>query len=343
LTLTQLAQRLDLSVTTVSRALAGYSDVAEATRQRVRAEAARVGYRPNLLARRLQSGRANTFGIVLPTAPGQFDDPFFMRLLGALGPALAEKEMDLLVSCAAPWGPEMRSYRNLVEGRRIDGMFLARTARDDPRVAYLLDERIPFVIHGRCNETRPHAYVDTDGQTACRQATERLIGFGHRRIGLINAPESYNFACHRQAGWREAMIAAGLATDATRGAEPNEENGFRLMRSLLGKAEPPTAVLCTTDRLAVGALLAINQAGFKPGVDVSVIGYDNLPVAEYTDPPLTTFEQPIDQAARHMVAMLLALIDGADPAPLKAVLPARLIVRQSDGPAPNHPNAGGLR
>ena len=112
---------------------------------------------------------------------------------------------------------------------------------------------------------------------------------------------------------------------------------------LLGKAEPPTAVLCTTDRLAVGALLAINQAGFKPGVDVSVIGYDNLPVAEYTDPPLTTFEQPIDQAARHMVAMLLALIDGADPAPLKAVLPARLIVRQSDGPAPNHPNAGGLR
>lgn len=341
MTLTQLAQRLDLSVTTVSRALAGYSDVAEATRQRVRAEAARVGYRPNLLARRLQSGRANTFGIVLPTGPGQFDDPFFMRLLGALGPALADREMDLLVSCAAPWGPEMRSYRNLVEGRRVDGLFIARTAHDDPRVAYLLDERLPFVIHGRCNETRPHAFVDTDSQTACRIATERLIGLGHRRIGLINAPHSYNFARHREAGWLEAMGAAGLETSACRDAEPNEENGFRLMRSLLAKTNPPTGVLCTTDRLAVGALLAINQAGLRPGVDVSVIGYDNLPVAEYTDPPLTTFEQPIDQAARQMVEMLLALTNGADPAALNMVLPARLIVRQSDGPAPLRSASGG--
>ena len=131
-------------------------------------------------------------------------------------------------------------------------------------------------------------------------------------------------------GWRRGPVVH---------AEPTEENGFRLMSAMLREPAPPTAVLCATDRLAVGALHAIGAAGLRTGRDVSVIGYDNLPMATYTDPPLTTIEQPIDRAGARMVEMLVALMQGADPKDCTEIWQATLIPRASDGPAPNHQKA----
>ncbi len=333
MSLSTIAQNLGLSITTVSRALGGFTDVAAATRARVEAEARRIGYQPNHAARRLRSGRSEAVGVVLPAGPGQFDDPFFLRLLAGVGPPLQAAGLDLLVATARPGADELRAYRHLVEGRRVDGILLARTRRTDERIAYLQGHGMPFVAHGRSEATRPFAHIDVDGQTACRTATERLIGLGHRRIGLINALETYMFAVHRQAGWRAALSDAGLAPGPLAHAEPTEENGFRLMAAMLREATPPSAMLCATDRLAVGALHAIGAAGLRAGRDVSVIGYDNLPMATYTDPPLTTVEQPIDRAAARMVEMLLAVMGGADPAGFAELWPARLITRASDGPA----------
>jgi LacI family transcriptional regulator len=332
LSLARIAWSLGLSVTTVSRALGGYDDVAPSTRQRVLDEAARINYRPNNAARRLRLGRAEAIGMVLPTEQGQFEDPFFLRMLSAVGPRLAAAGLDLLVSAAPPGQDEMRIYRHMVEGRRVDGMLLARTRRHDERISYLLDRALPFVAHGRTEETRPYAHLDIDGAQAMADATNRLIGLGHGHIGLINAPDRYMFAHHREAGWRHALRAAGLATGPVRQGEPTEDNGFRLMGELLREAPPPTAVLCATDRFAVGALHALAFAGLRAGRDVSVIGYDNASVATYTDPPLTTIEQPMTRAAERMVEMLLDLIGGADPAGMAEIWPARLLARASDGP-----------
>ena len=254
MSLRAIAKRLDLSVTTVSRALGGFPEVAAATRTRVLAEAERIDYRPNALARRLRHGRSEAVGLVLPADAGQFGDPFFLRLLASVGPALQRAGLDLLVMTARPGAEELRAYRHLVEGRRVDGMLLARTRRDDPRIGYLLDRGAAFVAHGRCEDPRPYAFVDVDGAAACRTATERLIDFGHRRIGLINAAPHYMFAHHREQGWRAALAAAELPPGPMRYAEPSEETGFTLMRALLAERDPPTAVLCATDRLAVGAL-----------------------------------------------------------------------------------------
>jgi LacI family transcriptional regulator len=337
--LSTIARNLGLSVTTVSRALGGFSDVAAATRTRVEAEARRIGYRPNQAARRLRSGRSEAVGVVLPSGSGQFDDPFFLRLLAAIGPPLQAAGLDLLVATARPGADEMRAYRHLVEGRRVDGMLLARTRRHDERIAYLLDNAMPFVAHGRSEEPRAFAHLDIDGQAACRAAAARLIGLGHRRIGLINAAGTYMFAVHREAGWRAALRDAGLTPGPLAHAEPTEENGFRLMGAMLREAVPPTAVLCATDRLAVGALHAVGHAGLRAGHDISIIGYDNLPMATYTDPPLTTIEQPIERAGARMVAMLLALMGGAEPADFAELWSATLIPRASDGPAPGHDDA----
>ena len=334
MSLRAIAKRLDLSVTTVSRALGGFPEVAAATRARVMSEAERTGYRPNQLARRLRHGRTEAIGLVLPADAGQFDDPFFLRLLAAVGPPLQRAGLDLLVMTARPGAEELRAYRHLIEARRVDGMLLARTRRDDPRIRYLLDRGAVFVAHGRCEDPRPYAFVDMDGAAACQTATERLIGFGHRCIGLINAAPHYMFAHHREQGWRAALAAADLPRGPIRHAEPSEEAGFTMMRALLAERDPPTAVLCATDRLAVGALHAVSQAGLRVGCDISLIGYDDLPMAGCTDPPLTTIEQPVARAGARMVEMLVALLGGADPAALTEIWPARLIPRASDGPAP---------
>lgn len=327
MSLARIARALGVSVTTVSRALAGYDDVAPATRALVIAEADRIAYRPNEAARRLRRGRAEAIGVVLPSGPGQFDDPFFLRMLSAIGPALEAEKLDLLVTTARHGADELRAYRHLVENRKVDGIILARTRRQDERIGYLLDRGFPFVAHGRSQEPRPFAYVDIDGEAACREATARLLGFGHTNIALINALPLYMFSHHRKAGWLGALGSPG----PLREVEPTEENGFRAMQDLLAN-DRPTAVLCATDRIAVGALHALTHAGLRAGRDVALIGYDDLPLATYTDPPLTTIAQPIERAARRMVEMLLARIGGAPAEGMQEIWPARLIARQSDGP-----------
>lgn len=328
-----LANNLGLSVTTVSRALAGYPDVAAATRERVQREAARSGYRANPVARRLRTGRSGTVGIVVPAEQGTFDQ-FFLAMLGAIGPLLSRAGLDLVLMGAPPGDAELHAYRQLAEHNRVDGIVLARTRRDDTRIRYLQDRCVPFVAHGRSETSNAFAFLDVDGEAAFAEATRRLIEFGHTNIALINAPTHYMFAHHRAAGWRRALTDAGLPPDTVLEAEATEESGFRLMHQLLAQPRPPTGVLCATDRMAVGALHALASAGLRAGRDISVIGYDDLPVAKYTDPPLTTLEQPIARMAQRLVEMLLALLDGASPSTLAEVWPARLIARQSDGPAP---------
>jgi LacI family transcriptional regulator len=214
----------------------------------------------------------------------------------------------------------------------------------DERVAWLQEAGVPFVTHGRTRAPRPHAWVDVDGAAAFSLAVHRLAAAGHRRIALLNAPSVYYFATDRAAGWRAGLAACGLAATAWREAEPTEENGLTAARELLAEADPPTAFLCATDRLAVGALNAIAEAGLQAGTDVSVIGYDDLPAAGWVRPALTTFAQPFETAAAKAVEMLLRLIAGEDPAGLNALMEARLVVRGSDGPAPApakiHPDGG---
>ncbi len=334
MSLRDLARTLGLSITTVSRALAGYSDVALATRERVVREARRIGYEPNQIARHLRTGRSSAVGVVLPAEPGHFDDPFFLQFLAAMGRRLALADFDLLVTAARPGEEEIKVYRRLVEGRRVDGMVVARTRRKDERIAYLQDKGFPFVVHGRTETRRPYAFLDIDGAAAFDAATRRLADLGHRSIALINAPDHYMFAHFREQGWRGALADLGLAPGPIRVGEPTEENGFRLAQSLIHLPDRPTAILCGTDRLAVGALRALAQAGLRAGRDLELIGYDDLPVATYTEPALTTIAQPLARAGERLVEMLLAVLEGTDPAALQEIWPAHLVVRASDGPAP---------
>jgi LacI family transcriptional regulator len=330
-----LAQELDLSITTVSRALAGYSDVAERTRARVAAAAAAQGYRPNASARRLKTGRADAVGFLLPMDAGGYSDPFLAELLASIGARLAESDVDLLV-CPLPDGPgELAAIRRLVDGRKVDGVILPRTRWRDQRVDLLMTLEIPFVTHGRTNQADAHPWLDIDGEAAFREASERLIAVGHRRIALINGPSALAYAGYRRAGYEAALRAADLfAEDLIVEAAPAPTMGAAEAGRLLDLAVPPTALLCATDRIAIGALSALSERGLTAGREVSVIGYDDLPFAANTSPPLTTMRQPITAEGRTLVDMLARRLAGAPVSDLQLLWRAEWVARRTVGPPP---------
>jgi LacI family transcriptional regulator len=332
LSIRQLARKLDLSITTVSRALAGYSDVSKVTQARVREAANTMGYRPNASARNLKLGRANTIGLVMP-AVGRGGDPFMSELIAGVSSALNEKDLDLIITAADDAEGELAAIRRVADGRKVDGLIVPRTRWNDARVDLLLELGVPFVCHGRTARAAEHAWLDIDGEAAFAEAARRLIGLGHRRIALINAPESFTFARHRAAGFRKALSEAGL-TPVAEMAVPRAriEAGEAAAGHLLMQPERPTALLCATDQIALGALSAIRKHGLAAGRDVSVIGYDDLLIAAHSEPPLTTMRQPIADEAGELVRLMLGAMAGKPLAELQTLWTATLVPRASDGP-----------
>jgi LacI family transcriptional regulator len=259
----------------------------------------------------------------------QFATPFFLDVLAGIDDALRETRYELIVTAGREGADEVESLRRMVEGRRVDGVIFGRTRSRDPRIAYLLDAKFPFVALGRSQQTRHFAWLDIDHETSGRLALERLAARGHRRIALINTPEHLNYSrvcaegfarATRVALERQRVVAAGLS----------EADGFAAMTTLLRQAKRPSAVVCGNDMLAFGAMRAIRAAGLRPGRDIALIGCDDHPLAASSDPPLTTFAAPIRAAGARVARMLLELMEGAPAAKLQELWQPSLVERESD-------------
>ena len=335
--LDQLAERLGLSKTTVSRALAGYSDVSAKTRARVQEAAKAHGYRPNPLAQRLRSGKLDTVGLIIPSDLRPFGDAFFVDQVTHLTRTLTDHGLDLLLSASDRGNAEMDALRRLVEGRRVDAMIVVRTKRRDPRVDYLLDKKIPFVCHGRTEEVGGYAFVDMDGEAAGRMATRWLIDHGHETIAFVSpASSELTFAWHRKRGYVAALKAADLPVEQALilEGEGDEAFGEAATRRLLELPRPPSAIVCGTDLEAIGALHALLDLGLTPGKDVAVVGHDDLPEASLTRPPLATVRQPHAAIGSRLGDIVAGLIAGDPPTTYQEVWPPELVIRESIGLRP---------
>lgn len=333
-TLKDLAAKLGLSTTTVSRALAGYSDVAEATRQRVLEAAEEMGYVPDVTARRLRKGHTDTIGFIIPTSGPRFTDPYFGELLAGIGNEAARHNFDLLVSTRPPDTPdEEAAYRRMAEGRRVDGLLVARTRVRDHRITYLSGLNFPFVAFGRSDLDAEFPYVDEDGFTGVALVAQHLIDLGHRRLGFISAPQNLMFSVYRRAGLEATIQQNGLSLqpDYCMRGDLTQRGGFRAMNHLLDLSPPPTAVVACNDLMALGAISAAQKRGLVVGRDVTITGFDDIPLAEHSHPPLTTVRQPIYDIGRQTCDMLVRLIRGDALAECHVLLQPELIVRESSG------------
>lgn len=332
-TLKEIARRTGKSITTVSRALAGYDDVSPETKALVRRVAEELGYTPNLLARRLQKRRSDTIGLILPTFGPRFSDPFFSEFLAGVGNMAAEHGYDLLVSTQPPGDRELAVYRQKVQSRQVDGFVLVRTRRQDARIRYLCEIGFPFVAFGRTECELDFPFVDVDGIQGMRLIAEHLIGLGHRRIACLAPPPDLLFAEHRLIGLRQALADHGLELPESLIVlgDLTQKSGYQATMRLLDGPQPPTAIAACNDLMALGAMSAIQERGLVVGRDVAVTGFDDIPMAEHSHPPLTTVHQPIYQIGKTVCEMLIRLLQGQEVAPRQVILAPRLMVRQSCG------------
>lgn len=335
MSLKQLAAELGLSLTTVSRALNGYPEVAESTRQSVRAAAARLNYRPDARARGLAIGRAGAVGLVLRCTPGDLADACMPGLADALSEQLARAGIDLLM-IAADERDELAAYRRAVAARRVDAFVVARTRVDDPRLALLHGAGVAFVACGRsAGFSGEYAWFDVDHAAGAHLATSRLLGFGHRAFGYIGAPPCWDVATQRYQGFAAALAEAGVAADPGRTVRvaADRRSGYRAMQALLARPAPPTAVLVDNRLAGVGALHALFDAGKLPGRDVSVIVCDGLGPDSVVRQRVTAVEQPGGRTiGRALAAMMLARLSGVAPPALQHLAEPVLVAGDSDGP-----------
>ncbi len=332
-TLKDIAKRVGKSVTTVSRALNDYDDVSPATKALVRRVAAELGYRPNALAQRFQKRKTDTLGLILPTFGPRFSDPFFSEFLAGVGNKAAHYGYDLLVSTRAPGPEEMEAYRNVVQGHRVDGLIVVRTRRRDERIKYLCEVGFPFVAFGRVETNGDFPYVDEDGERGMALIAEHLVSLGHRRIACITPPLDLMFAQYRLSGLRRRLAELGypLEENLIRVGDLTQRGGYEQTVHLLNLPSPPTAIAACNDLMAFGAMSAIQDRGLEVGRDISITGFDDIPMAMHSHPPLTTIRQPIYKIGGMVCEMLIRLIQGEDLEERHVLLTPELVIRQSSG------------
>ncbi|MDH0613209.1 MULTISPECIES: LacI family DNA-binding transcriptional regulator [unclassified Agrobacterium] len=337
--LKQLSQLLGISQTTISRALNGYPEVSAETRRRVMEAAEKTGYRPNAAAQRLATGKVGSIGLVMPIGEHHRSDVHFGEFLSGLGEEASRSGFHLVIMPTEP-EKEREALRGLAASGSVDGIYLAYMKKNDPRIAMMQSLSLPFLVHGRSvGVAEDYPYLDVDNEGAFRDATQLLLQLGHTRIGLLNGPEGYDFTYRRCLGVEKALAADGLSLhpDNKRHSSMTDEEGYLGMEALLSRPERPTAILCASTALALGAIRSLNQRGLKPGRDVSLIAHDDvLPLLKPDNfsVPLTTTRSSLRAAGVRVGQRLINRIKLNQTEPYQELWKAELVVRASTGPAP---------
>lgn len=340
--LKELAAKLGLSPTTVSRALNGYPEVNEATRERVIAMARRHNYRPNARAIRLATGRALAVGHVIPlNVQTEMMNPIFADFITGAGETYMRNGYDMILS-VVPDEAEESAYRDLMSRGTVDGVILQAVRFNDPRIQVLKEMGLPFVVHGRSTGAEvEYNWVDVNNRRAFLRATEFLLDLGHRRIALVNGNETMDFAQRRRAGYSDALTARGLGVDPDLifpAHDMTEVNGWRAAEAGLSLAQPATAFLCASMLQGMGVRRAAEARGLKMGRDISVIVFDDdLSYLRNGDdlPIFTATRSSVREAGRLAAEMLLTVISQPGLPAQHKLLEAELILGQSTGPAPS--------
>jgi DNA-binding LacI/PurR family transcriptional regulator len=332
-TLKDIANRVGKSIPTVSRALAGFDDISPKTRREVQRVAREMGYEPNITARNLQRQRTDTIALILPAANKlRFSDPFFSEFLSGVVEQSTQHGFNLNITTDAS-GDVREAYLKNIRSRRVDGFIVMRTKRQDQRIELLREHNVPFVAFGRIEGNNDFHLVDDDDTDGIRQVVDHLVSLGHTRLACISEPTHFTKTYNRVLGFRQGLEANNLAYDPELIIESNfhQRSGQLAARQLLDATNPPTAIVACNDLLALGAMSEAQGRGLVVGHDISITGFDDIVLAEYANPPLTTVHQPAQQLGTLVAKMLLKVINKELIDEKQIILKPSLTVRQSSG------------
>ncbi len=328
-TMADVAREAKVSLITVSRVLNNHEYVADQTRETVLRVVQQLGYEPNAIARSLVLKQTRTIGLVTTDLSDYF---FAQTISGAEIEARSRGYFSLVASVEGNLETEPQ-YVKLLTERHVDGLFFLRpsTTLFDDRLVNLLRDRIPIVTVGYHLPIDNVMVVDVDNVDGAQQAVNHLIQHGHEHIAMITGPLTYQAAQDRQRGYELSLAAARLPYEAGLVVESdwNYEGGYAAMERLLARRLPFTALFAQSDEIAIGGLQALREAGYEIPTDVSVVSYNDLPVARYFNPSLTTIRQPMRELGQLAAGLLIDAIQGAFPEKQLHLLRTELIQRTS--------------
>jgi DNA-binding LacI/PurR family transcriptional regulator len=331
-----LAQHLNVSIGTVSRALNDAPEVGEATRRRVIEAATQLGYTPNQSGRSLRRGRTGAIAFMLPVTAesGAYGDPFFLSVIGGLQRHLESAGYELIVLPVRQDQDALEHLRRSLGRGIADAWLLAEIKRRDERVELLSARNLPFVALGRTADPSGYSWLDLDFEQMIRAAMTRLLDHGHCRIALITPGLDVNFSSIVIETYQEVLKAAGLPSDdrLIYVGDIDPTACAAATNAFLEFDDPPTAVFVMSENGPVGVFAALRARGLRPGRDVAVIGSRDTPACMALDPPLTCFSMDLQALGKALGAMLIDVIaDGRMQAcPASLLWPFRLRSRESD-------------
>jgi len=333
-----LAEHLNISIGTVSRALNGRPDVNEETRRRVLEAAAELGYVPNQSGRSLRQGTTNAIGFMIESGADTAgnSDNFFLGVFDGVQTVLSRHHLDLVVlPCSTDEDPS-QYLRRMVARRLVDGLIISATHRKDERIEFLNKTGLPFIALGRSGTTGAHPWIDLDFEGVASRAIDRLVAAGHTRIAAGVPSNDINLGFVYLDGYRAALARHGIAYDPSLviRAASSEQGGYQIGHEVLAMKDRPTAVVLIYELMAIGLYRRLNEGGLRPGKDMAIIGFRESPQARFLSPTLTCFRMSLRDLGIALGESLLASMPAySEVYPqgiVRRIWPLELVAGESD-------------
>lgn len=336
-TLKEVAISSGVSYQTVSKVINHQMQVSRDTEERIWRAVQELSYRPNYTARSLRSQRSFTLGYSWPPAPLDQANPILDQFLQSM--FIAAEEQGYYLLCFPYHADRVRqlaTYSDLIDTGRVDAFILSSMEYDDPRVLFLNERKFPFVAFGRSNPEMDFPWIDVDGAAGIQMAVTHLLQGGFQRIAALAWPEISRVGNNRMEGYFNALQVAGIAPNPQwiRRGEGCYSFGYQATHELLDLPTDvrPNAIVTLNDPMAIGAMQAVRERGLVVGVDFAIAGFDDAPLVQYLDPPLTSVCQPIWEIGQQIIPMLLKYLEsGKPPMPSEILVMPKLMVRASSG------------
>jgi LacI family transcriptional regulator len=331
-TLRILAEKLDLSVTTVSRALKEGPEVNRETRELVKKAAAELGYRPNLGGLNLKTGKTHAVGIVVPFERQGDMNIVVASLVEGVSSGMKPRGYRTTVVPQLQADDPLRTVRDLVEEGSVDGVILTHTQPQDERVQYLLDAGVPFVTFGRTELSEPHPSIDIDHERIGAAAASMLLDAGHAAPLLIAPSRRFTYSFQFVMGWMATFAARGLSGADSRihFAPTTPNSGEEIARGMVAMHPESTGAFVASEEAALGFLAGLRAAGRRPGEDFAVVTYGGTKLHDFLNPPLSAFYYSNYEVGERLATLLYRAIGGEENSALREVVEAELVDHRSE-------------
>lgn len=326
-TIRDVAELAGVHPSTVSRVINNDSRISEKTKNKVLLIIKKLGYTPNAIARGLKIKRTYTLGMLIP----DITNPFFAEIARGVEDAANANGFNIILCNTDDKLKKERIYLEILKGKRVDGLILGTAHIKDKSIIELEKKKFPYILLSRNIEGLDKNCVIVDDVAGGIMVTEYLIKLGHRRIAHITGPPTVRAANNRLEGYKFALEKHQIEyhEELVKEGDFRIKGGYQVMKRFLKLAEPPTAIFAANDLLALGAMQAIQKEKYHIPEDFCIIGFDDIRLASFVYPPLTTIRQPMLEMGALAVKMLLKIIEGGEFNQRKIVLKSKLIIRES--------------